>query len=359
MNSRPVEDVNRMISRVTSYLQQVMSPRSSARASGTGDATKIRKGQEDVIPSKDDLVMDVVWKILFVGMVVMIYILKGCHTKYFDTVSQYLFIMVCMYFVLVSIKNFEDQFRLLDEINNLKEELQKLSSDVSRDKGSKDSSRVQVLQVPMQQEGQSTSVSTVEAQVTRDVTKEVHGTCVPRHKKDQEVTVNFSEQKEQSENKPDSGRSRRAEEIKEKVKNEKAEMQRQYDNSRKAWSHYLGLAEKGYKQSCGAAKFRTFYVGNLSFKANSTDIQKAFEKQLSMKVNSVVVARDSKGKSRCCAFITMRWKEFHDRNPGYNRDQETAVQEKLWADFLVNIMNEEDICGRKIYVELARSQRRA
>ena len=71
------------------------------------DATKIRKGQEDVIPSKDDLVMDVVWKILFVGMVVMIYILKGCHTKYFDTVSQYLFIMVCMYFVLVSIKNFE------------------------------------------------------------------------------------------------------------------------------------------------------------------------------------------------------------------------------------------------------------
>ena len=93
-----------------------------------------------MIPSKDDLVMDVVWKILFVGMVVMIYILKGCHTKYFDTVSQYLFIMVCMYFVLVSIKNFEDQFQLLDEINNLKEELQKLSSDVSRDKGSKDSS---------------------------------------------------------------------------------------------------------------------------------------------------------------------------------------------------------------------------
>ena len=77
-----------------------------------------------------------------------------------------------------------------------------------------------------------------------------------------------------------------------------------------------------------------------------------------MKVDSVVVARDSKGKSRGCAFITMRWKEFHDRNPGYNLDQETAVQEKLWADFLVNIMNDEEICGCKIYVELARSQRR-
>ena len=76
-----------------------------------------------------------------------------------------------------------------------------------------------------------------------------------------------------------------------------------------------------------------------------------------MKVDSVVVARDSKGKSRGCAFITMRWKEFHDRNPGYNRDQETAVQEKLWADFLVNIMNEDDLCCRKIYVKLACSQR--
>jgi len=71
-----------------------------------------------------------------------------------------------------------------------------------------------------------------------------------------------------------------------------------------------------------------------------------------------VVALDSKGKSSCCAFITMLWKEFHDSNSGYNRDQETAVQEKLWADFLVNIMNKEDICGCKIYVELARSQRR-
>ena len=153
-----------------------MSPSSSERALGTRDATKIRKGQKDVIPSKDYLVKDVVWKIFFVRMVVIIYILKGCHMKYFDTVYQYLFIIVCMYFVLVSIENFEDQFRLLDEINNLKEELQKLSSDVSREKGSKDSSRVQVLQVPMQQKGQSTSVSKGEAQVTRDVTKQVHGT---------------------------------------------------------------------------------------------------------------------------------------------------------------------------------------
>ena len=75
-----------------------------------------------------------------------------------------------------------------------------------------------------------------------------------------------------------------------------------------------------------------------------------------MKVDSVVVALDSKGKSCCCAFITMRWKEFHDSNLGYNSDQETTFQEKLWADFLVNIMNEEHICGRKIYVKLAACQ---
>ena len=55
----------------------------------------------------------------------------------------------------------------------------------------------------------------------------------------------------QSEKKPDSDRSRHAEECTEKVKkNEKAEMQRLYYISMKAWSHYLGLAEKGYKQSC-------------------------------------------------------------------------------------------------------------
>ena len=65
------------------------------------------------------------------------------------------------------------------------------------------------------------------------------------------------------------------------------------------WKNCLGFAEKGYKHPyeipfCGAAKFRTFYVENLSFfKANSKDIQQSLEKQLSMKVDSVVVARYS------------------------------------------------------------------
>ena len=73
-------------------------------------------------------------------MVIMAYLLKGFDTKYFHLVSQYLFIMDCIYFVMFSIQNFEDQFLILDEINNLKEDLQKLSSYVSRDNGSKYSS---------------------------------------------------------------------------------------------------------------------------------------------------------------------------------------------------------------------------
>ena len=63
---------------------------------GTRDATKIRKGQGDVIPSKKELVKDVVWKIVSVRMVIMVYLLKGCHTKYIHTVWQleYLFIII-------------------------------------------------------------------------------------------------------------------------------------------------------------------------------------------------------------------------------------------------------------------------
>ena len=62
------------------------------------------------------------------------YLFKGCHTKYFHTVSQYSFIMVCVSFVVGSIQSFKNQFRLLHKVNNLKEELQKLSLCVTRKK---------------------------------------------------------------------------------------------------------------------------------------------------------------------------------------------------------------------------------
>jgi hypothetical protein len=58
--------------------------------------------------------------------------------------------------------------------------------------------------------------------------------------------------------------------------------------------------------------------------------------------------------------MTMRRKEFHVRNPGYNRDKETSIQDKMWSNMLVGIMSQQSVCGRQIYVQnlqIARSQR--
>jgi hypothetical protein len=82
---------------------------------------------------------------------------------------------------------------------------------------------------------------------------------------------------------------------------------------------------------CKGEKFQTFYAGNLSFKAKASDIQQAFEKHLSMKADSVVIVRDSTGKSRGYAFITMHWNEYRVCNPGYNRDKDPSIQDKMWS----------------------------
>ena len=58
-----------------------------------------------------------------------------------------------------------------------------------------------------------------------------------------------------------------------------------------------------------------------------------------MKVGSVVIARDSTGKSRRCAFVRFRWQEFNLCNPGLKRDKDPAVQDVLWLKLLTNIMN--------------------
>jgi hypothetical protein len=76
-----------------------------------------------------------------------------------------------------------------------------------------------------------------------------------------------------------------------------------------------------------------------------------------MKMDSVIIARDSAGKSCGCAFVTLRWNEFHTRNPSYDSDKDSALQDQGRSSFLIVIMNQQSICGRKIYVELARSQR--
>ena len=81
MNSRPVEDVNRVISRVTSYLGQVMSPRGSARASKTGDYTKASRS-----PSKKNFFWDGIIRVLLVAGAIGIYLYNECHTKYYNKI---------------------------------------------------------------------------------------------------------------------------------------------------------------------------------------------------------------------------------------------------------------------------------
>jgi len=142
----------------------------------------------------------------------------------------------------------------------------------------------------------------------------------------------------------------------------RSKVESKYEKASRIWKQVLAAVEKGIKPKnsvCGAKKFQTFYVGNLSFKASTSNIKQTFEKQISMKVDSVVIARDSTGKSRGCAFVTMRWKEFHQRNPSYDRDKDSALQDQGWSSLLTYIMNQQSVLGRKIYVEVARSQRRS
>ena len=136
-------------------------------------------------------------------------------------------------------------------------------------------------------------------------------------------------------------------------------LKRKCERSTEVWKYCLGFAERDYKHTnlvCWVKKYRAFYVGNISFKAKASDMQQAFEKNLSMKVDSAVITRDSAGKSRGCAFVTLRWKEFHEHNPGYNRDKEPAT---LWTEHLSHIMRQQSVCDRQIYMEDVRSQRQS
>ena len=59
---------------------------------------------------------------------------------------------------------------------------------------------------------------------------------------------------------------------------EKSNVESKYEKSSRIWKRVLAAAEKGIKPKnpvCGAKKFQTFYVGNLSFKASTSDIKQA------------------------------------------------------------------------------------
>ena len=66
-----------------------------------------------------------------------IYLYNECHTKHFNNVSPKCIIWACFALATASVQNCMDQFWLLDDVNNLKEQFQKNSTDMSQDKGSK------------------------------------------------------------------------------------------------------------------------------------------------------------------------------------------------------------------------------
>ena len=329
-------------------IQQVMSPRGSAQASRTGDDTKI--SQNDV--SKRDPYSGALRDSALLVLIMLCKICYESQTKYYDAEAQFLFfIAVCFLNIVAAIRSLMDIGRLLDEVTKLKTELQNMSSGVPQEKKSNEPCKVQMLQVK-------------EEPKSSPKPEKVHVTKEPDQQKIQKVTINLLTTKTQSEKDCKSGLTSKDEKLKDEKAKDKVEkhLKRKCERSTEVWKYCLGFAEGGYKHTnpvCGAMKYRTFYVGNLSFKAKASDIQQAFEKNLSMKVDSVVIARDSTGKSRGCAFVTLRWKEFHERNPGYNRDKEPASQDTLWTEHLSNIMSQQSVCERQIYVEDARSQRRS
>lgn len=117
------------------------------------------------------------------------------------------------------------------------------------------------------------------------------------------------------------------------------------------------------------SEFLTFYIGNLHFAANTYQIKKAVKNATGMPVDQVVIAKTSSGESRGCAFVTVRWRDFicitydcSDRLKQMMKFDGIKYHLKygsnIWTDVFCSIMSHERIRGRRIFVELARSQRR-
>ena len=96
--------------------------------------------------------------------------------------------------------------------------------------------------------------------------------------------------------------------------------------------------------------YLTFYMGNLSYRANDTNLKAAIEKRLSVPVDQVAVAYSSDGKSRGCAFVTVCWSDYLKSQSNFNA--ETLVHN------LCSSLTGKPLFGRPVFVELASSQRR-
>ena len=300
-----------------------MSSRSSVQALETGGASKASNSKS----SKLNVLLDM--NGLGLMMISLIYSVTTNTNP--NTIALLCYGVGGIFILAHVVQSYVHQYVLLLEVSELKAELQKMSSAVPQEKEAQGPCKVKCFQVEEEPKSPQLLNSTKKVQITNT-----------------QVEQTKSVGKESVGRKSD-GKG-----------NKKAGVQQLSEKDKSLWNRCLRVAdEKGFKNdNCGAQKFRTFYVGNLSFKAKSSDIQQAFEKLLSMKVDSVMIARDSTGKSRGCAFVTMRWREFHVRNPGYIRCKDPCTQDDKWSRILTYIMDQQSICGRQIYVEVACSQRR-
>ena len=115
-------------------------------------------------------------------------------------------------------------------------------------------------------------------------------------------------------------------------------------------------------------EFLTFYLGNLHFSANTYQVKRVVQEAIGLKsvpvIDQVVIARTSNGESRGCAFVTVCWdkyfsidydcsKEFGDEIPDNPREYDESLQDQFCRS-----AGHKRICGRRVFVEVARNQRR-
>ena len=96
--------------------------------------------------------------------------------------------------------------------------------------------------------------------------------------------------------------------------------------------------------------FLTFYIGNLSYRATDAALKNSIEARMPISVDQSVVAYSSDGKSRGCAFVTVRWSDYLRTHSG--TDPQLLVRK--FCDSLTG----KPLFGRPVFVELACSQRR-
>ena len=95
--------------------------------------------------------------------------------------------------------------------------------------------------------------------------------------------------------------------------------------------------------------YLTYCIGNLSYRANDVTLKTAIESRFPIKVDQAVVAYSSDGRSRGCAFATVRWKEYLDSHS--DSKSQSLVQK------LRHRMTGKPLFGRPVFVELACNQR--